>query len=399
MPREVPSSERILVVAPLGADAANICAVLERQSLQAQACRNTLEAARSIADGAGALLLTEEALNQHHRELLKILESQPPWSDLPLIIIPSNRSVDRWASEAATILGPRANVTFVPRPLKAATLLATAKAALRARRRQYEIRDLLVERDALLGSLERRVQERTAKLQELVVELETFSYSVSHDLRAPLRVMAGYAQIILDDHARDLPAEVYNYVKRIAASAEKMDRLTQDVLAYTRLTRGEITLEPVNLDDAVREVIDQYPQLAHSHKSIQLKSPLGTVIAHGPSLQQALSNLIGNALKFSRPGVRPRVMIHSRTSRDRVRLGVRDNGIGIQSADLARIFRIFERASSQEVPGTGIGLALVKKAAERMSGRVGVRSKPGVGSEFWIELPAAQRGVRKGHKS
>jgi signal transduction histidine kinase len=384
------SPEDILIVAPTGADARNIRSTLLRAGLQARICRSIEETAKPITEGAGALLLTEESLTGGRHVVLGVaLERQPAWSDLPIIIVASGTSLHRWAADAAVLLGARGNVTLIERPLQAVTLVAAANAVLRARRRQYQVRDLLREREALLGSLEQRVQERTAKLQELVAELESFSYSVSHDLRAPLRVMAGYAQVVLEDYQNTLTPEVRDYVERIARSADRMDRLTQDVLAYTRLSRGEIALERIDVECTVRELIEQYPELSLARESIVLRRPLAPVIGHPPVLAQALANLLGNALKFARPHVPPRIEIFTRVRGDRVRIVVKDNGTGIDPAHHEKIFRIFERAVGREVAGTGIGLAIVKKAAERMSGSVGLDSQPGRGSEFWIELPKA----------
>ena len=386
------TSERVLVVAPTGSDAANISRVLEKAGLHPCSCSGMREAAAELVEGAGAIVVTEEALaSKQNKILASALDAQPPWSDVPVVIVSSSGSIHHWATASGEVLGSRSNVTLVTRPLRSATLIAAINAALRARRRQYQLRDLLRERDALLGSLEERVRERTIKLQELVAELESFSYSVSHDLRAPLRVMAGYAQVILDDFNSTLVPEVRNFVERIARSADRMDRLTQDVLAYTRLSRAEIQLEPIDLEIMVREIIEQYPALAASGTAISIRRPLAAVMAHGPSLAQALSNLIENALKFARPDVAPKVQIATKIHGDRVRILVKDNGIGIDPAHQTKIFRIFERVADHQVPGTGIGLAIVKKAAERMFGTVGVVSRKKTGSEFWIELARVPR--------
>lgn len=383
------TSERVLVLAPIGADAANIAKVLRLAQLGVLICPDGESAAAALPQ-SGALLVTEEALRPQQRAvLIAALQQQSPWSDFPLLIIASGTTIHRWATESPTLLGSRSNVTLVARPLQSATLVAAVNAALRARRRQYELRDLLAEREALLDSLERRVQERTTRLQEMVAELESFSYSVSHDLRAPLRIMAGYAKVVVEEHGSTLTPEVRHYVERIAFSAEKMDRLTQDVLAYTRLARGEITLEAIDLTKAVKELIEEYPEIAAARDAIRLREPLARVWGHGPSLAQAISNLLGNALKFARPGVHPQVDVFTQRRGDRVRIVVRDNGIGVDQANQAKIFRIFERAVGMNVPGTGIGLAIVKKAAERMGGTVGVESKRGHGSRFWIDLRRA----------
>ena len=393
-------AEKVVILARTGADAANIARVLNKAAIRTVIAGNTAEAAQKVDAGFGALLLTEESVaGDLQAALTDAIARQPLWSDIPLVVITSAHSIHWWAVSSTDWLGARSNVSLIARPLQGAILVAAVKAVLRARRRQFQVRDLLRERETLLGSLEQRVQERTAKLQELVAELESFSYSVSHDLRAPLRIMASYAEIVLQEFGPSLVPEVRHYVERIARSAARMDALTQDVLAYTRLARGEISLEPVDLRATLDETIQQYPHLSAVREVIQTREPLAAVMAHRPSLVQLLSNLLGNAVKFARPGVPLRIEIATRARGGRVRISVRDNGVGIAADHQAKIFRIFERVAGQDVPGTGIGLAIVKKAAERMGGTVGVVSKLGRGSEFWVELAAAHPRKPRGPRS
>jgi signal transduction histidine kinase len=386
--------ERVLVVAPLGGDAQNIADVLQAAGLPSTVCPNTSAAALEMAQGCGAVLLTEEALRYVRRDdLMHALEAQPSWSDVPVLLIVSGANRTREDAESIQLIRPRSNVTLIERPLRKETLLSTIHAALRARRRQYEVRDLLAERDELLASLEQRVVERTAKLQELNAELEAFSYSVSHDLRAPLRSMESYARILCDDYAGALPFEAKHYLQRIAKNAEKMDRLMQDVLTFSRIARSEIHLETVDLDVIVSETIDQYPDLATAHQQIVVRAPLGCVLGHVPSLTQCFSNLLQNALKFVPPDRVANIEVYSEPNGTQLRTHIRDNGIGIDPAHHGRIFGLFERAGPGTIPGTGIGLAIVKKAVERMGGTVGVCSAVGEGACFWIELPAATAGA------
>lgn len=382
------NERRVLVIAPLGADAPNISEVLRRAGLESAVCPNLSAAALELDTGCGALVLTEEAgAYARAADLDQALARQPPWSDIPLVMLVSSRRGAGMRGEAARQVGAGTNVVVIERPLHVETLLSAVRSALRARARQYEVRDLLRERDELLATLERRVEERTARLQELNAELETFSYSVSHDLRAPLRSMEFYARALREDHSENLTEEGKHFADRIVKNAERMDRLMQDVLAFSRLTRAEMRLEPLDLDAVLGDVLDQYPDVSAAYRQISIVRPLGVVRGHPPSLVQCFSNLLQNALKFVPPDRAPEVRVFSEPAGACVRVNVCDNGIGVEPAHQTRIFGMFERASPASVPGTGIGLAIVKKAVERMGGSVGLRSVPGQGSCFWIELP------------
>lgn len=380
---------RVLLVAPVGADGRNMAAVLGAAAMDTLICPDLGAAVAKMDEANGALVLTEEAAApSHYGRLRAALGAQPRWSDLPIILIASGGNGTAFDSEAVCDLGTTHSLTILERPLRATTLIATVHAALASRRRQYQVRDLLEERAALLGSLEAKVAERTEKLMRMVEELEAFSYSVSHDLRSPLRVLDGYARVLSEDYADKLDSKAQHYLARISATARRMDQLTQDVLAYSRISQVELVLQPVSLDAVLQDVIEQYPALAAAQERIHLNTSLGWVMAHVPSLTQCLSNLLQNALKFA-SGDRPiRIEIRAETTAGRVRVLVADNGVGVDAAQRKRIFGLFERAASKEIPGTGIGLAIVRKAVERMGGSVGMEPGAPHGSVFWFELPA-----------
>jgi signal transduction histidine kinase len=237
--------------------------------------------------------------------------------------------------------------------------------------------------------LERLVAERTATLSETIGELEAFSYSVAHDLRAPLRAMNNFAQILQDSYSTQLDNTGRDYLQRISTAAERLDLLIQEVLNYTQIIRATIPLHRVDLHKLVREVIDGYLDWQPPAADIQIEGTLPPVLGHAGFLTQCISNLLSNAIKFVSPGIQPSVRIRAETIDEYVRLCFQDNGIGIAAQNHHRIFGMFERINPlTEYQGTGIGLTIVRKAAERMGGRVGFESELGKGSTFWIELKA-----------
>ena len=274
------------------------------------------------------------------------------------------------------------------------------------------------------ATLERRVELRTTQLQAANEELEAFTYTVAHDLRAPLRGMQGLAEALLEDYRHLLDKLGQEYAQQIVNSGQQLEELIQDLLAYSRLSRADLSLQVLELESAVAEAIAMVQADAKSrHAQIRVRSPLPAVIAHRVTLVQVIANLLTNAIKFVE-GAPPQVQIwaeeieqpqegetDSETAGEWergtvgqwehsqlliascllpvriIRLWVEDNGIGIAPEHQKRIFRVFERLHGIEsYPGTGIGLAIVKKGADRMGGQVGVESQLGQGSRFWIQL-------------
>jgi signal transduction histidine kinase len=239
--------------------------------------------------------------------------------------------------------------------------------------------------------LEKQVAERTEKLTQTIQSLEGFCYSIAHDLRTPIRAMQGYAAILADECS--VNEKAVDYTNKISAAACRMDQLVQDLLAYGRLTHEPVALSSVD----VESVVDQL--LSHMHDEtkaaqVSVVRPLPKVLAQPMILTQAIANLLHNAMKFVKPGTMPNIYIRAEETPYAVRICIDDNGIGIDARYHDKIFNVFERLHrNEEFPGTGIGLAIVKKGIERLGGRVGLNSAPGKGSCFWIELEKARVAV------
>lgn len=292
------------------------------------------------------------------------------------------------------------------------------------------------------AELEKRVIERTAELQEANEALEVFVYSASHDLRAPLRGIQGLAQVLLEDYGELFDSEGQLYAQRLVISAQEMSALLQDLLEYSRLSRAQMNLQRIDLASIVATALTPLQaELQAQHAQVRVEIPSFEVMGHRATLIQVVTNLITNAIKFVPPDVQPQVRIwveergvgeeghrnldeneitaqlqpenKNKTSppavrtpsrypipsngvtpaaaaSSNIRLWIEDNGIGIEPRHQENIFQAFERLHGVETyPGTGMGLAIVRKGVERMGGRVGVESQLGEGSRFWIELPPA----------
>ena len=249
----------------------------------------------------------------------------------------------------------------------------------------------ITERKELLEKIQRHTEElelRIAERDQSNAELEAFAYSVSHDLRAPLRAIAGFSEALREEYSKNLDPAGNDYLREILEATTRMNALVQDLLEYGRVSRINLPLEVVSVWAVVQEAIKGQSDAGNVTMEVPREIK---VSAHHQTLLQTLINLIDNGLKFHAQGVRPQVHVSSEEHGDRVRISVKDNGIGIDPAHQERIFQVFERLHEREkFAGTGIGLAIVKRAIARMNGTVGVESQPGQGSTFWMELGKAE---------
>ena len=236
--------------------------------------------------------------------------------------------------------------------------------------------------------LEQLVQERTGELRKTIGELQGFSYSVSHDMRAPLRAMQSFAQFLVEEYGSKLDEQGVNYLHQIMRSAVRLDRLIQDVLSYTKVLHAKLPLERVDLDRLVRDMVETFPNGQPIKPEISIKGTLPQVMGNEALLAQCVSNLLSNGAKFISPGTTPRLEVSAEAiEEDSIRVWFKDNGIGIAPENRDRIFRLFERVNpAAQFEGTGLGLSIVRKAIERMGAQVGFDSQMGKGSNFWIQL-------------
>lgn len=247
--------------------------------------------------------------------------------------------------------------------------------------------------DQLNAELEQRIAARTAALDNKSRELETFAYSVAHDLKAPLRSIDGYSRLLFEDYSEGLADEARSFLETIQTSTEEMGQLIDDLLAYSRLERRELKPDRLELRSlALRLVEQKRREAAERDIDFVVNVNGGTVVADANGLTLSLRNYLDNAVKFTQRVPRPRIEVGSKETTTNCLLWVRDNGVGFDLKYHDQIFGIFQRLNpTEDYPGTGVGLAIVRKAMERMGGRAWAESEPGRGATFYLEIPKANR--------
>jgi signal transduction histidine kinase len=385
--READLDERVLIMAPLVRDASLARATLEAAGITARVCADMAELEREAAAGAGALLLTQEALGGAALDrLLAVLERQPPWSDLPSVVLVSGGAGTPASARLAGVLGPRANATLLERPVRAATLVGAVQVALRARRRQYELRRHVQALAEARAATERATQVR-----------DRFLASAAHDLKNPLSAIKGYAQLLRRRTARgEAPPD--GFEQALAAIEDMAVRAAQqldDLLDLARLQAQQalqLDVGPVDLVALARRAAAEF-QLTTNEHQLRVETALPELVGvwDARRIERVIGNLLSNAIKYSPTGGEIVVEVARRGTAPQgwAILAVRDQGIGIPPQDVPRIFEHYFRASNvhDRMPGLGLGLAGARQIVEQHGGTIDLASTPGEGSTFTVTLP------------
>jgi signal transduction histidine kinase len=370
------TENRLLVLAPVGRDAQLVQAMLAAEKVECSTCVNVDGLLRELDIGAAALLLTEEALADDDGRLASWIAHQPPWSDLPVLLLTRTGANSPAATAAVETLG---NVTLLERPVRLAALASAVRSALRARARQYQTRSHLLERE----EADRRKDEFLALL--------------AHELRnplAPIRNAVGLLRRTTTDHSH-----IWQMMER---QVGHMVRLVDDLMELSRITRGAIELrkEPTDLCGVLATAVETCrPLIDAARHRLTLALPPEPVLVEADlvRLTQVFVNLLNNAVKYTDPGGEIQLGVH--LAEDHAVVTVADSGIGIPADLLPRVFEMFVQADGADrraQSGLGIGLTLARRLVDMHGGTLTAYSAgPGRGSEFRARLPLLEQQVSR----
>lgn len=364
--------ERILISAPRGRDASLIAETLSMDGIATVCCPDATALVNLLEEGAAAAIVAEEAFSRDGVEsVARWLGSQPPWSDLPIVVLTSSGRPNSATRKKAQELEALGNVTFLERPARPDTLRCSMRASLRARMRQYEMR------------------RRQELLTRLNMDLEQFAHSASHDLQEPLRNVAIYSELLTRRYASSIDRNGLEFLEHVRSGALRMQSLVHDLLAYTQAASIEEDIsESREANIALERALSNLMESISQSGTCVTSDPLPSVRIREVHLQQLFQNLIGNAIKYRRDQP-PRVHVSAKKKDGNWLFSVEDNGIGIHPESKEQIFGVFKRLhTNDKYAGTGIGLAICQRIAERYRGRIWVESEPGKGSTFFFTIPA-----------
>ena len=266
---------------------------------------------------------------------------------------------------------------YILKPFKLSGILPVLSRALGVRRLRMENEEL-----------QQRVRERTSQLEVANKELEAFSYSISHDLRAPLRSVGAFSTILLQEHSSQMPAEARRLLDIVATSARRMEQLIEDLLRFSRLSRQSLSKQPVDVPALIHAILEELRQ-QEGDRYIEVKvGEVPNCVGDRPLLRQVFVNLLSNALKFTRQRDKAIVEVGSQQQEGETVYFVRDNGAGFDARYAGKLFGVFQRLhSGEQFEGTGVGLSIVQRIVQRHGGRVWAEGKVDGGATFYFTLP------------
>jgi len=362
---------RVLILAPIGRDAQLLAATLGSLQIDNQIAADGQALAEMLREGAGAAIVTEEALSAEHVQALAAwLAAQPPWSDPPFIILTTSGVSTPQSTRRAQELETLGNLTLIERPARAETLQSAARAALRARLRQYEMRS------------------RQEELIRANADLHQFAHSASHDLREPIRSISVYSELLNKDYGHLLDGRGAEFIGLVQRAAQHMERLLTDLLSYAKVSSmPDAPPELISAGDPLRTSLENLAGAISESGARIVVGEMPKIRIRQSHLEQLFQNLIGNAIKY-RKDEPPQVRVGARRDDSHWLFWVEDNGIGIPPEYRETIFGIFKRLHTNEThSGTGMGLAICQRIVERYRGRIWVESQPGLGSTFLFTIP------------
>jgi signal transduction histidine kinase len=364
---------RVVILAPVGRDAALLAATLADLGIETAIAPDSKVLLDLLSQGAGTAIVADEALPQDVIDLLSgWLASQPPWSDIPFIVLTSAGRPTHENHSRALKLEALGNFTLLERPVRPETVQSAARAALRARARQYEIRS------------------RQEALLRANADLEEFAHSASHDLREPLRSIGIFCDLLARNNGPLLDSSGRECIAMITSGVKRMDALLADLLAYAHASSiSDEPVEPASATLALKGALENLSGAIQESNAQVTVGELPFVRMRESHLAQLFQNLIGNAIKYRRENEQVSIRLSARRADGHWIFMIADNGIGVPAAYKETIFGIFKRLhTANRYSGTGMGLAICQRIVERYRGRIWVESEAGHGSNFFFTIPA-----------
>lgn len=369
------SSARLLIVDDEIPQMQALCNTLQEQGYQTTGFSSAHEALKALLDTKFDLILTDLMMPEMDGiALLKTALHIDP--EIVGIIMTGRGTIDSAVQAMRT-----GALDYILKPFKLSAILPILSRALAIRKLRLEN-----------AELQERIRQRTMELETVNKDLESFTYSVSHDLRAPLRYISGFAQVLLEDHSAELSAEAQELLTIISSNAQHMSQLMEDLLRFSRLGRQPLSMQPVNLTELVQEVLSPMKgEQRERNIDIRLEE-LPDCFGDPSLLKQVFVNLLSNAFKFTRQTAKPVIHIGCTHNGENIYF-VKDNGAGFSMQSSQKLFGVFQRLhSDDQFEGTGVGLSIVQRIIERHGGRIWAEAEVSKGAVFYFSLGGKNGG-------